>query len=67
MNPLLNNNNPSLNYMQQLQQMQQQGVTPQSAQQQMQQALSSGQISQQEFNDLVSKAKQIGQMLGLPV
>ncbi len=47
--------------------MQQQGVTPQSAQQQMMQALNSGQISQQELNGLMNQAKQIGQMLGIPV
>ncbi len=42
-----------------------QGMTPQKAQQQIQQMLSSGQMSQQQFQQLQSQAKDFMQFLGL--
>lgn len=42
-----------------------QGMTPQRAQQQIQQMLSSGQMSQQQFQQLQSQAKNFMQFLGL--
>ena len=42
-----------------------QGMTPQKAQQQIQKMLSSGQMSQQQFQQLQSQAKDFMQFLGL--
>lgn len=42
-----------------------QGMTPQRAQQQVQQMLSSGQMSQQQFQQLQSQAKDFMRFLGM--
>lgn len=42
-----------------------QGITPQRAQQQVQQMLSSGQMSQQQFQQLQSQAKDFMRFLGM--
>ena len=41
------------------------GMTPEKAQQQVQQLLSSGKMSQQQFQDLQRQAKEFMQFLGL--